>query len=382
MTAAFDTVDRRKLLDIMVNFVDEDDLRLTHLLLSNTSLEIRMNGNVTTEPFNSNVGSPQGDAFSGCLLAFYFETALRKLRDKLITNDIISEHSYCAQYIPPHPEEAIYADDADFISTSTTRRNKLLNIVSPTLNNENLKVNNSKTEHTILARKKDQEQETWRSTKKLGSLLGDREDIARRKQLAIAAMNEIQTVWIRSIHTGLRTRMQLYNSIVLHVLLYNCSTWGLSKTDAESIDAFHRNQLRRVLNIRWPHRISNANLYKRTKTHPISINILIARWKLLGHILRLNANTPAIKAMQYFFTEIEGAKKFRGRPRTTIVTTINNDLKNLYATNDNIINTLNFPSKLSNLQDFNKLKSIAQDRNTWQEVIKVLDKAGKANKSL
>ena len=243
MSAAFDTVDRAILLHIMESFVDEDELRMTRLLLSNTTLEIRMNGNVKTEPFPSNVGSPHGDAFSGCLFTIYFEAALRKLRDELNTNDVIPEHVYCAQYIPPNPEEAIYADDTDFINTSVTRRNKLLSIVSATLNAENLKVNNSKTEHTILARNKNQEQEKWRSTKKLGSLLGDREDIARRKQLAIAAMNDMNAIWIRNIHTGCKLRLQLYNSTVLPVLMYNSSTWGLSKTDEKNIDSFHRQQL-------------------------------------------------------------------------------------------------------------------------------------------
>ena len=41
-----------------------------------------------------------------------------------------------------------------------------------------------------------------REVKKLGSLLGDKEDIARRKQLSIATMNNMEKVWIRKDHVN------------------------------------------------------------------------------------------------------------------------------------------------------------------------------------
>ena len=45
-----------------------------------------------------------------------------------------------------------------------------------------------------------------------------------------------------------------------------------------------------------------------------------------GHILRLNEQCPANNAMKFYFEETN-AKNYRGRPRTTIVTTLNNDIK-------------------------------------------------------
>ena len=49
--------------------------------------------------------------------------------------------------------------------------------------------------------------------------------------------------------------------------------------------------------------------------------------KLLGHTLRMNVNTPAQKAMQYYFENNKQSKQFRGRPRTTIATVLNRDIK-------------------------------------------------------
>ena len=49
----------------------------------------------------------------------------------------------------------------------------------------NLKVNVDKTEETKIQRKSNRDEENWRNKKKLGSLLGDYEDMKRRVQLSI-----------------------------------------------------------------------------------------------------------------------------------------------------------------------------------------------------
>ena len=59
--------------------------------------------------------------------------------------------------------------------------------------------------------------------------------------------------------------------------------------------------------------ISNQNLYKLSKQNMLSLDILTARWKLFGHILRSNIDTPANKAMNNYF-ETTNMIKFKGRP--------------------------------------------------------------------
>jgi len=80
MSSAFDTIRCDTLINIVKNFLDEDEVRMIQLLLSNTTLDIRIN-KAETEPFNSNMGSPQGDALSGVLFDIYFEETLRKVRN-------------------------------------------------------------------------------------------------------------------------------------------------------------------------------------------------------------------------------------------------------------------------------------------------------------
>ena len=70
---------------------------------------------------------------------------------------------------------------------------------------------------------------------------------------------------------------------------------------------------------------NKQKLYQVTETEPLSITITERRWKLLGHLLRLQADCPALEAMRYYF-EGRTNKKFVGR-RTTMVTKINKDIR-------------------------------------------------------
>ena len=54
-------------------------------------------------------------------------------------------------------------------------------------------VNPTKTERTTVNRQVNREGEEWRMTKKLGSLLGDGEDVTHRKQLANVAFHKHST---------------------------------------------------------------------------------------------------------------------------------------------------------------------------------------------
>jgi len=87
----------------------------------------------------------------------------------------------------------------------------------------------------------------WRKTKKLGLLLGDSEDIERRKVLATASFKSLRLLWERTGVTSVSTRMRAYDALVLPVLLYNCGAWGVSDAIMEKIEVFHRRQLSECL---------------------------------------------------------------------------------------------------------------------------------------
>ena len=137
MSAAFDTIDRDILLQILKNIVEEDELRLIQFLLSNTHINTRINNADINAPFTSNVGTPQGDN----LALIYLEHALKEVRT------VIGEpKSPLEEKIP---REIVYADDVDFVGLEYID----IDAVQRTLHRYNLKVNIDKTEKNIIKAK-------------------------------------------------------------------------------------------------------------------------------------------------------------------------------------------------------------------------------------
>ena len=57
MSSAFDTIQRDELIEITEEFLEEDEMRFIRALLSDTNLEIKIQG-ADTKPFKSDIGSP------------------------------------------------------------------------------------------------------------------------------------------------------------------------------------------------------------------------------------------------------------------------------------------------------------------------------------
>ncbi|GFO19390.1 very-long-chain enoyl-coa reductase [Plakobranchus ocellatus] len=80
MSAAFDTINRTKLLEILRDIIDEDELRIIRFLLSETTIDVKINGANDPMPFTTNIGTLQVDSLSPVLFIVYLEHALRDIR--------------------------------------------------------------------------------------------------------------------------------------------------------------------------------------------------------------------------------------------------------------------------------------------------------------
>ena len=102
-------------------------------------------------------------------------------------------------------------------------------------------------------------------------------------------------------------------------------------------------------------------MYKRCEERPSSIDILKVRRWLFGHILRLIVATPAVNAMKFYFERSE--KGFRGRPRESIVTTLNKDIARARSMNRDFE-----IRSLKTKEGFEHIKPKAQDRKDWRRI--------------
>ena len=145
------------------------------------------------------------------------------------------------------------------------------------------------------------------------------------------------------------------------ILTYNSCTWALTNTELEELESFRQKQLRSVIRVTYPRKISNEKLYKLCNAEKLVDIIREARWRMLGHVLRMDDDTPAKYATIKYFDK---GKSFLGRPRTTIATIINEDINLAHAQQNREVFSL-LPSQLKNTTDLKQLETAANDRSKW-----------------
>ena len=123
-----------------------------------------------------------------------------------------------------------------------------------------------------------------------------------------------------------RTKLRVYNSTILSILLYGAETWPLTKTLSARIDGFDGRALRRIEGIFWPRIISNEDLRAITHQPPASRLAAMRRVRWYGHLLRLPDDHPT-KALLDFDPAREGWLRPRGAPRTRWLDVVAQDLQ-------------------------------------------------------
>jgi len=264
LSKAFDCLYRTFILEITNTLLDEDETRILTLLLSNTTLTPAINS-THGKKFQTIIGTPQGDSLSAILFIVYLEAVFRKHKE-LFPDDNETNHIQI---------ETKYVDDCDFIAEHDELPNLVTQVTIPiTLAKYNLQMNQDKTERTIITK------ENCRNikTKKLGSLIGENADLKYRTQQAAAAFKSMWKIWLSNKSIKLSTRIKLYNACVKSILTYNIAAIGLNDQQANILNTTHRRHLRHILRVYHPNTISNTRLYEVTKSHPITDDMIKARW--------------------------------------------------------------------------------------------------------
>ena len=67
---------------------------------------------------------------------------------------------------------------------------------------------------------------------------------------------KLNNVWIKDNKLRTSTKIKLNKSLVKSVLLYNRRTWTLTLTKVEKLHAYPQKQLKKILSIRYPPKIT------------------------------------------------------------------------------------------------------------------------------
>ena len=135
-------------------------------------------------------------------------------------------------------------------------------------------------------------------------------DLKNRLSKARGAFIRLKKIW-RSSNISRKTKLRLYKTLVVPVLVYGCETWKMNQGESKMIDVFNNKCLRRILKVHWEEHVSTEELLERTRSRPLSNEVKRRRWKMIGHILRQDRNNLTNVAMTW---APEGRRKI-GRPK-------------------------------------------------------------------
>ena len=116
-------------------------------------------------------------------------------------------------------------------------------------------------------------------------------EIHRRIGMASGVMGRLSNVWQQS-RLSLATKLRVYKSLVLSVLLYGCETWTILKFDERKLEQRH------ILRICWFHRVTNAEVTSQTEQEDLTNHIRRRCVAVFGHVCRLPEEAPGQMAMR------------------------------------------------------------------------------------
>jgi hypothetical protein len=86
------------------------------------------------------------------------------------------------------------------------------------------------------------------------------------------------------------TRIELYNTLALPVLLYGSETWTIRARDDRRITAAEMRYMRRIAGCTWTDYRTNTQIAKELKITPILDKLLEYKRNLIQHVNRMPRN--------------------------------------------------------------------------------------------
>ena len=127
-----------------------------------------------------------------------------------------------------------------------------------------------------------------------------------------------------------RTKLTLYKTLIIPVLLYGAEAWTLSAADEKSLGTFERKILRKIfgpicIDGEYRRRM-NIELYELYDDVELVRRVKLQRLRWLGHVVRMDEQAPARKV---FETTPSGGTRKRGRPSIRWRDQVEDNIKSL-----------------------------------------------------
>ncbi|XP_054289682.1 uncharacterized protein LOC129004977 [Macrosteles quadrilineatus] len=315
---AYDSVLRKKMYEKMKMFGIPDKLiNLTRMCIQKSRCKVKINGEYTSS-FEVTTGVRQGDGLSPLLFNLVIEDALKKTKQLAAGINIGIKINVLA-----------FADDVALLAENRKDLESLTKVLIKEANHVGLTINHQKTKYMNVARTEgvarkenfkvdDLEFEHVDEFKYLGITITH--DNKEEKEIQNRVIVASATYWslvnmLKSKTLSKNTKIKIYHSIILPVLLYGSETWALTKEWEKKLIIFENKILRKIygpIQDEEGWRIRKNRELRDVYHHPdVVARIKSRRLRWAGHVWR-RENSSLIKTVDQ--NKPEGRRPL-GRPR-------------------------------------------------------------------
>ena len=324
-------------------------IRLLQALYKQSQSAVRVNGELT-DWFTTAVGVRQGCVISPQLFNILLE---------LVMLIALEDTEIGATIQGCHINNLRFADDIVLIAENPEDLQTLVDKVFTASSDYGLKINIQKTEVQVISKRKQIINININNNKLnqvenfvyLGGTIAEDgtcgEDIKTRVCKAGAAFQRLNDIWT-SKNISKQTKMQLYQSLILSILLYGAETWTTKKDDENRLNVFEMSCLRRILGVSRLDKIRNSHIKQslNLKTS-VTDRVSTKRLKYFGHVARLPPHRNPKIALE---GQVQGIRP-RGRPLKKWLDCLAKDCEE------------------RSIQSLYQARRLALDRKTWQHLL-------------
>ena len=311
---AYDRVNREKLWEALRQAqVEEGLVRAVQSLYMECEAKVKV-GEKYSEWFKMDQGVRQGCTLSPWLFNVFLDIIVKEAREGFMEGVRLENENV---------DVLLFADDMVLIADNEESLQMNLKKLDEALIRWEMKMNWEKTEVMKVGKERgqccvevgDRRLESVEVVKYLGVMIsGDgrmEEEVRSRIGKAarvIGALNE--PVWKRK-ELSRRTKLKVYNAIVVPTLMYGSETWVLNKPQESAIQATEMRVLRRIAGKRMVDRVRNVEIRDELKQERVleKVKRSQVRWREV-----LQEMGPERLARRVYEAEMEG-RRGRGRPR-------------------------------------------------------------------
>ena len=351
---AFDSINRSMMFSVLRNYgIPQALVNAIEVLYTNSSSAVMVDGGIS-KTFDVTTGVLQGDVLAPFIFIILVDYLLEKASGP--DSGVVTHPRQSRRFPAKHLSDLDFADDIALLESSMPRAQSQLTKTADAAADLGLIISAPKTEYMTINCHHQPPLRVYGNPIKhvsdfryLGSMMASStNDLKRRKGLAWAAFWKLQRLW-KSPNIPISTKVRLFDTTCVTVLLYGCESWVISKAMEDQINAFGTSCYRIMLNIKRIDRVTNAHIYSLTNTSPLIDRVRVRQLKFLGHILRLPDEELCKLYALYIPTH---GKRRRGRQRTLFPRYI----QHLFGDTNDMLSQ-------------GQLTSMAQDRCNWRKLV-------------